>query len=62
MGREAAENAFNIFPGDWEISQLVNNLSATVFWRKVISEYSTTGYSEQEYENNVIQIFNNSTN
>lgn len=40
VGRYAAEQVFNQFPGVWEISQIPENKAAIEFWDRVIRRYS----------------------
>lgn len=40
VGRYAAEQVFNQFPGVWETSQIPENKPAVEFWDKVVSRYS----------------------
>lgn len=55
VGRFVAHTLFDKFRGNWQVRQLVDNLSAQIFWRKVISEYTSGNYEESsaskdEYE------------
>ncbi len=61
VGKRAANMVFNMFQGEWKVSQIENNLQAQRFWRKVISEY-TGGQFEEIREadcNGPIQKFTN---
>lgn len=40
VGRDVAEQVFNMFPGIWETSQMPANRAAIEFWEKVVSRYS----------------------
>lgn len=40
VGRYAAEQVFNQFPGVWETSQIPENTAAIEFWDRVIRRYS----------------------
>ncbi len=40
VGRYAAEQIFNLFPGTWETAQIPENQAAIDFWEKVVSEYT----------------------
>lgn len=51
IGREAAFYLFDLFPGTWEIAELETNIPAQKFWRKVISEYTGSNYSEIRKDN-----------
>lgn len=46
-GRAAAEAAFALFRGKWEVRQVMKNSAATAFWRRVIDQY-TNGFFEEE--------------
>ncbi len=48
VGREVARRIFDMFPGRWSVPQVEDNYPAQVFWRKVISEY-TSGEFEEEH-------------
>ncbi|MCE2983732.1 MAG: GNAT family N-acetyltransferase [Parachlamydia sp.] len=40
VGRYAAEQIFNQFPGVWETSQIPENTAAIGFWNKIVSQYA----------------------
>lgn len=40
IGRHAAEQIFNQFPGVWETSQIPENKAAIEFWDKVVTQYT----------------------
>lgn len=44
IGREAACQVFDRFPGGWEVTQWGNNLPAQAFWQKVIAQYTGGEY------------------
>ncbi|MEI8329763.1 MAG: GNAT family N-acetyltransferase [Chlamydiia bacterium] len=46
VGRHAAEQIFNQFPGTWETSQIPENKAAIDFWKKVVTHY-TNGQFEK---------------
>lgn len=46
LGESAAKEIFNMFKGNWEVTQIEKNIPAQTFWRKVISEYTSDHYSE----------------
>jgi predicted acetyltransferase len=46
VGRQAAFQIFDRFPGLWQVEQIEANTPAQVFWRKVIGEYSNGAYQE----------------
>lgn len=59
IGREAAFALFDLHPGRWSVSQLVNNIPAQSFWRQVIDEYTGGSYSERvkPHNGNLVQLF-----
>lgn len=63
VGKCAAMKVFDYFPGDWEVSQWANNLSAQSFWKSVISAYTSDQYDTFiSTENEVVGFtFNNSS-
>jgi predicted acetyltransferase len=46
VGRAAALAMFDQFKGRWEIRQRNENVEATAFWRRIISEYKGGAYHE----------------
>jgi predicted acetyltransferase len=50
IGKQAAIQVFERFPGKWRIHQVANNYSAQAFWRKTLDEY-TKGTFAEWYEN-----------
>jgi predicted acetyltransferase len=48
VGQAVAHRIFDMFPGQWSVSQIEANYPAQIFWRKVISEY-TGGEFEEEH-------------
>lgn len=61
VGKQVAFYLFDFFPGAWEIAELETNLPAQKFWRKIISEYTKSNYSEVRKDNwhGPIQRFRN---
>ncbi|OAJ75345.1 acetyltransferase [Brevibacillus sp. SKDU10] len=59
IGRKVAFRLFHQFQGEWEISQIEQNISAQKFWRTLISEYTNHNYQEFRREdwNGPIQKF-----
>lgn len=61
LGRWAAGQIFDRFPGLWVVEEMRENLPAQAFWRRVIAEYTKGNYREttrpdwdgpvQEFEN-----------
>ncbi len=46
VGKYAAVQLFSKFPGEWEVSEMEENVPAQAFWRKVISLYTNNEYRE----------------
>jgi len=40
IGKQAAQDVFDMFPGLWEVRVLHINVTAIPFWSKVITEYT----------------------
>lgn len=39
IGEKVAHDCFNRFPGLWKVSQIIENVNAQHFWRKIITRY-----------------------
>ena len=48
VGKSAAEQIFDRFPGVWEVRQMPENHSACVFWERVIRHYTRGQFSCEE--------------
>lgn len=46
IGRQAAFQAFDRFPGRWRVTEIEENLPAQNFWRQIIAEYTGGQFSE----------------
>ena len=46
VGEYVAHHLFDLFPGVWEVSEMVENTPAQAFWRKVIGHYTAENYAE----------------
>jgi predicted acetyltransferase len=46
LGAYVAQHVFDLFPGVWEVSEIVENTPAQAFWRKVIGRYTANHYVE----------------
>jgi predicted acetyltransferase len=46
IGKIAAKQVFDMFPGKWLIHQVAKNYNAQAFWRKVIYDYTKGSYKE----------------
>lgn len=64
VGRHAAAQAFDRFPGAWEVGQIAENTGAQAFWREVIGTYTGGRYVETALDDErwrgPIQSFDNS--
>lgn len=59
VGKTAAFNIFDKFPGKWLITEVEKNLPAQKFWHHIISEYTKGNFKEgQDLPGKVYQIFN----
>ncbi|MBT2637959.1 MULTISPECIES: GNAT family N-acetyltransferase [unclassified Bacillus (in: firmicutes)] len=47
FGTDAAVKLFDLFPGNWSITQVQKNEPARNFWRKVIGDYNGGNYIEK---------------
>jgi len=47
IGRRAAYDVFDRFPGRWQLSQTANNRVAHTFWLKVIDDYTGGQFEER---------------
>lgn len=46
IGRKAAYQLFDQFPGKWQVAQEAVNLPAQAFWRRVIGDYTNGRFQE----------------
>ena len=46
IGEQVATQVFDMFPGEWRVSQQAANFPAQAFWRKVISRYTRGNFVE----------------
>lgn len=53
VGRQAARQVFEMFPGEWQVRQVHGNDAATAFWRSVLPD----GYQESLTEEGPVQRF-----
>jgi predicted acetyltransferase len=59
VGAQAAAWLFDHFPGQWEVYEMLPNVNAQHFWRKVIGRYTSGRYTEATTPNQkgIIQSF-----
>ncbi|MGH2634171.1 MAG: GNAT family N-acetyltransferase [Tepidiformaceae bacterium] len=57
VGSVAANLAFERFPGPWQVRELLANLPAQAFWRRVIGAYTGGAFAEHRDEEEVVQTF-----
>jgi predicted acetyltransferase len=46
VGEHVAHYLFDLFPGVWQVSEIVENTPAQAFWRKIIERYTQGRYVE----------------
>ncbi len=46
IGRRAATEMFDRFPGNWEVRQMPTNKPAQMFWRRIIADYTGGDFAE----------------
>lgn len=51
VGKKVAFHMFHMFPGLWEVAQMNNNITAQIFWRSVINEFTQGNFEEIQKEN-----------
>lgn len=51
VGKNMAFAVFNKHLGSWRVRQIAGFEAATIFWRRVISEYTNENYTELQIEN-----------
>lgn len=47
FGEQFARFCFDRFPGKWEVAELIENVNAQHFWRKIIGRYTGGQYQEK---------------
>ena len=59
----AAHLIFELHPGQWEISQIMENVASLKFWHKVVDEFTNGNFSLKYLENGGLKkqilVFNN---
>jgi predicted acetyltransferase len=51
IGEQAAVRLFSIYSGTWEVGEILENVDAQVFWRKVIGRYTDDHFDEVTVDN-----------
>lgn len=46
LGKQVAHAVFDLFPGRWQVRQLLENRPAQQFWRKVIAAYTNGNFAD----------------
>jgi predicted acetyltransferase len=46
VGKGVAHRVFDMFRGDWQVRELLENTPAQAFWRRIIGEYTGGDYVE----------------
>lgn len=57
IGKNAAMQAFDRFPGQWRVRQFDWNIPAQRFWRSVVTEYTNDNYTETINKDRISQEF-----
>ena len=58
IGEAVAYWLFDHYPGDWEVSEIAQNVPAQAFWRKIIGRYTGGQFEEEVIEDgDVLQSF-----
>ncbi len=62
LGKQVAHAIFDMFPGNWQVRQLLENRPAQLFWQKVIASYTTDNFENSikhfaEYGEMHVQTF-----
>jgi predicted acetyltransferase len=57
VGQFVAHHLFDLFPGEWQVSEIALNLPAQAFWRKIIGRYTNGQFEEELIEDGVLQKF-----
>jgi predicted acetyltransferase len=58
VGQRVAFHLFDLYPGEWEISEIPRNYPAQAFWRKTIGRYTNGQFREVvEEDGEVVQFF-----
>ncbi|MEM6298688.1 MAG: GNAT family N-acetyltransferase [Bacteroidota bacterium] len=57
IGKSAAFQIFDRYGDSWEVKQLAENETSTLFWRSVISDYTKGEFEEVNLNNQIIQLF-----
>ena len=62
VGAEAARQAFDRFPGRWEVREMAANTPARSFWRRIIADYTSGHFDERRLDDGAwfIQSFDSS--
>ena len=59
LGKAVARKIFEMFAGDWRVSQEHDNKGAQIFWRKVVEQYTNGEYESRKDENFITLFFSN---
>lgn len=49
VGKRFAHKIWALYPGKWEIKQIIGAEYATIFWGKTITEFKNTPYVQESY-------------
>lgn len=59
LGISVAQKVFEMFKGDWQVSQEHENLTAQIFWQKTIEQYTKGNYERSESVDFITLTFKN---
>ena len=48
IGKQAAEQLFDMFPGVWETAVMLENTGAYPFWSKMVARYTRGSFTEEQ--------------
>jgi predicted acetyltransferase len=57
IGKQSVQKILETFPGEWEVSQLPENLPSHAFWRKVLYDLTKGSYNETVVKGRPVQFF-----
>jgi predicted acetyltransferase len=58
IGQTVAFHLFDLYPGEWQVSEIAKNYPAQAFWRKIIGRYTDGQFEEEVMEDgDVLQVF-----
>ncbi|HEY2071814.1 MAG TPA: GNAT family N-acetyltransferase [Rhizomicrobium sp.] len=46
LGQQVATALFDKFPGQWEVREMLTNIAAQAFWRRIIADYTNGDFTD----------------